>query len=108
MPSCSRRTGRPDGAVTLVFAGVDDHPGTLETLQRLGFARPSEAIAVVRGWLHGRYRALRSERARGLITGLVPRLLAIVRRHRRPRRHAAAAGRVPGPAAGRRPALRFV
>ncbi len=68
----------PEGSVTLVFAGVDDHPGTVETLQRLGFARPSEAIAVVRGWLHGRYRALRSERARGLITGLVPRLLSIV------------------------------
>ena len=68
----------PEGSVTLVFAGVDDHPGTVETLQRLGFARPSEAIGIVRGWLHGRYRALRSERARSLITGLVPRLLAIV------------------------------
>ncbi|MDR6291124.1 MULTISPECIES: bifunctional [glutamine synthetase] adenylyltransferase/[glutamine synthetase]-adenylyl-L-tyrosine phosphorylase [Inquilinus] len=68
----------PEGSVALVFAGADDHPGTVETLQRLGFARPPEAIAIVRGWLHGRYRALRSDRARTLINSLLPRLLAIV------------------------------
>lgn len=68
----------PEGAVALVFAGADDHPATVETLARLGYARPSDAIAIVRGWLHGRYRALRSERARGLLGSLLPRLLAIV------------------------------
>ena len=68
----------PEGSVALVFAGADDHPGTVETLQRLGFAKPPEAIAIVRELVHGRYRALRSRRARSLITGLLPRLLAIV------------------------------
>jgi [glutamine synthetase] adenylyltransferase / [glutamine synthetase]-adenylyl-L-tyrosine phosphorylase len=60
----------------LVFTGIADDPETLATLSRLGFAEPAAVAAMVRGWHHGRYRATRSQRARELLTELVPALLA--------------------------------
>ena len=60
----------------LVFTGADDDPGTLETLTRLGFKNPSTVAAQVRAWHHGRYRSMRSSRARELLTELMPALLA--------------------------------
>ena len=51
-----------------------------QTLARLGFADPHAVSAMVRGWHHGRYRAMRSQRARELLTELVPTLLKRVRR----------------------------
>ena len=59
----------------LVFTGIEDDPDTLATLARLGFADPRAVSAMVRGWHHGRYRAMRSQRARELLTELVPSLL---------------------------------
>ncbi len=59
----------------LVFTGIEDDPDTLETLRRLGFADPASVSAIVRGWHHGRYRATRSQRARELLTELVPAVL---------------------------------
>jgi glutamate-ammonia-ligase adenylyltransferase len=59
----------------LVFTGIEDDPDTLATLARLGFADPQAVSAMVRGWHHGRYRATRSQRARELLTELVPALL---------------------------------
>ena len=64
------------GPGNLVFTGIADDPETLATLSRLGFAEPSAVAAMVRGWHHGRYRATRSQRARELLTELVPALLA--------------------------------
>ncbi|MDO9711944.1 bifunctional [glutamine synthetase] adenylyltransferase/[glutamine synthetase]-adenylyl-L-tyrosine phosphorylase [Paracraurococcus lichenis] len=68
----------PDGNATgnLVFTGVEDDPGTLATLKRLGFNDPPSVAAMVRAWHHGRPRATRSERARELLTALMPALLA--------------------------------
>jgi [glutamine synthetase] adenylyltransferase / [glutamine synthetase]-adenylyl-L-tyrosine phosphorylase len=63
------------GPGNLVFTGSEDDPETLETLSRLGFAEPHTVAALVRGWHHGRYRATRSQRARELLTELVPALL---------------------------------
>ena len=60
---------------SLVFTGVEDHPGTLETLSSLGFARGSEISAAIRRWHTGGLRATRTERARVLLTKLVPPLL---------------------------------
>ncbi|MFC7475208.1 bifunctional [glutamine synthetase] adenylyltransferase/[glutamine synthetase]-adenylyl-L-tyrosine phosphorylase [Dankookia sp. GCM10030260] len=76
----------PDGAGTgnLVFTGVDDDPGTLATLKRLGFADPASVGAMVRAWHHGRPRATRSERARELLTALMPMLLAAFGRQSNP------------------------
>ncbi|CAN5387990.1 bifunctional [glutamine synthetase] adenylyltransferase/[glutamine synthetase]-adenylyl-L-tyrosine phosphorylase [soil metagenome] len=59
----------------LVFTGTDDDPGTLETLQALGFKDASAAAGIVRRWHHGRFRATTSARARELLTELMPALL---------------------------------
>lgn len=63
------------GGRSLVFTGVEDDPETVETLKEMGFADPSHVIGRVRVWHHGRYRSTRSERARQLLTELMPRLL---------------------------------
>lgn len=60
---------------TLVFTGVDDHPGTLETLTQMGFRRGSEVSEAIRTWHRGGLRATRTERARVLLTKLIPPLL---------------------------------
>ena len=59
----------------MVFAGEADDPGTIEALTRMGYERPSDAIAAVRGWHHGRYPAVRSPRARELLTEVQPLLI---------------------------------
>lgn len=61
---------------SLVFTGGEDDPETLETLTRLGFKQASEVSAAIRGWHFGRYSAMRSGRAREIMTELVPRLLS--------------------------------
>ena len=58
----------------LVFTGDGEDPGTVDTLMRLGFKNPSAAIAAVKGWHYGRYRAMRSERAREILTEFTPAL----------------------------------
>jgi len=65
------------GPGNLVFTGVEDDPETLRTLSRLGFAKPPAVSALVRGWHHGRLRATRSQRAREILTELIPELLRI-------------------------------
>jgi glutamate-ammonia-ligase adenylyltransferase len=68
--------GAEDGAAgDLVFTGVEDDPATIATLRGLGFQNPSAVAATVRAWHHGRTRATRSERARELLTALMPALL---------------------------------
>ncbi len=59
----------------LVFTGVEDDPETLVTLSGMGFKEPEKITATVRGWHHGRYRAVRSERARQILTEITPHLL---------------------------------
>ena len=59
----------------LVFTGGESDPETLRTLERLGFTNPEAVDAAVRGWHHGRCRAMRSSRARELLTELMPVLL---------------------------------
>ena len=59
----------------LVFTGVDDDPGTVETLRGLGFSNPGAAIATIRNWHRGRVPATRTGRGRELLTAILPRLL---------------------------------
>ncbi len=59
----------------LVFTGAEADPDTLDTLAALGFSNPLTVDDVVRGWHHGRYTAMRSTRARELLTELMPVLL---------------------------------
>ena len=62
-------------AGNLVFTGVADDPGTLATLRSLGFRNPEVAAETVRGWHFGRRAAVRSPRAREVLTELTPALL---------------------------------
>jgi glutamate-ammonia-ligase adenylyltransferase len=59
----------------MVFAGEADDPATIETLRRMGYERPGNAIAAVRGWHHGRYPAIRTQRSRELLTEVQPLLI---------------------------------
>lgn len=61
---------------SLVFTGSVDDPETLATLQRLGFKQPGQVIETVRGWHFGRRSAITSQRAREVLTELVPALLS--------------------------------
>ncbi|MDH5749054.1 MAG: bifunctional [glutamine synthetase] adenylyltransferase/[glutamine synthetase]-adenylyl-L-tyrosine phosphorylase [Rhodospirillales bacterium] len=68
-------TSAGGSAGNLVFTGGDVDPETIETLTKLGFKNPETVDGVVRGWHHGRVRAVRSARARELLTELMPVLL---------------------------------
>ncbi|HEX4636518.1 MAG TPA: bifunctional [glutamine synthetase] adenylyltransferase/[glutamine synthetase]-adenylyl-L-tyrosine phosphorylase [Rhizomicrobium sp.] len=59
----------------LVFTGVEEDPETLETLFAMGFHDAAHVSSAVRGWHHGRIRAMRSQRARELLTKLIPSIL---------------------------------
>lgn len=62
----------------LAFTGEDHHPDTLHTLEELGFREPETASTIVRNWHRGRYNAMRSTRARELLTELTPPLLTAI------------------------------
>jgi glutamate-ammonia-ligase adenylyltransferase len=72
------------GPGSLVFTGAKDDPATLATLEGMGFANAASVAAAVRAWHHGRPRAARSERARELLTELMPALLAALARQQDP------------------------
>ncbi len=63
---------------SLVFTGGEDDPATLETLQSMGFKHASETSATIRGWHFGRYPAMRTARAREILTELMPKLLKVL------------------------------
>lgn len=63
------------GPGSLVFTGTDDDPDTVRTLAAMGFSDGASVSNMVRGWHTGRYRAMRSTRARELLTELMPTLL---------------------------------
>ena len=63
------------GSANMVFAGEADDPATVEALTEMGYTRASEIIALVRGWHHGRYPAVRTPRARELLTEVQPALI---------------------------------
>lgn len=62
-------------AGSLVFTGVDPTPDTLETLEKLGFSDPHAVWSRFNGWAGGKARAVRTARARELLTTLAPRLI---------------------------------
>ncbi len=59
----------------LVFSGTGNDPATLATLRTLGFREPERAAETVRGWHFGRRPAVRTARAREVLTELVPALM---------------------------------
>jgi len=67
-----------EAAGNLVFTGGEPDPETLKTIETLGYANAETVDATIRGWHHGRYRAMRSTRARELLTELMPELLSAI------------------------------
>jgi glutamate-ammonia-ligase adenylyltransferase len=63
------------GGANMVFAGKSDDPGTIDALGGMGYQRPNDVVAAVRGWHHGRYPAVRTPRARELLTEVQPALI---------------------------------
>lgn len=59
----------------LVFTGVDDDPGTVETLTAQGFSNPSAAIQTIRNWHRGAVPATKTARGRELLTAILPQML---------------------------------
>jgi len=72
------------GPGNLVFTGAEDDRETLRTLSQLGFVDPAAVSALVRSWHHGRVPATRSQRAREILTELIPELLRIFGTTRHP------------------------
>jgi len=72
------------GGANMVFAGEADDPATVEALTRMGYTRASEVIALIRGWHHGRHPAVRSARARELLTEMQPVLVEALARTANP------------------------
>ena len=72
------------GPGSLVFTGVTDDPATIATLQGMGFTNATAVASAVRAWHHGRPRATRSERARELLTELMPALLTALSKQQDP------------------------
>jgi glutamate-ammonia-ligase adenylyltransferase len=68
----------------LVFVGEDDDPETMATLAGMRFEDPAQVSRIVRGWHHGRYQAMKSARARELLTELIPALLEAFSESHRP------------------------
>lgn len=65
-----------NGEDTLDLAGRDVPAATATRLAAFGFQNVGGMVATMRGWQAGRLRATRSERARDLLTLLLPALLA--------------------------------
>lgn len=59
----------------LVFTGDDEDPDTIKTLEKMGFARASDIIKIIKAWHVARIPALRTTQARQLLTELIPDLL---------------------------------
>ena len=69
----------------LDFRGDDPEPAaTVVALNGLGYTDTKRIIMAVRGWLTGRVRALRSSRARDLMTTMVPSILMTLGRQPNP------------------------
>ncbi len=62
-------------AAPMSFADPDHDPDTLAALGALGYAEPRRALDVVRGWLGGKYPAVRAARTGELLEQLAPSLL---------------------------------
>jgi glutamate-ammonia-ligase adenylyltransferase len=72
------------GPGSLVFTGTDNDPETVRTLGVLGFKDGASIAMAVRAWHAGRARAMRSGRARELLTELMPSLLQALGRTAQP------------------------
>ncbi len=71
-------------AGALVFPKDKDDRETLDTLSKLGFKEPLAASHLIRGWLAGEYRALKTEIALSEFQAILPALLDALSRSGNP------------------------
>jgi glutamate-ammonia-ligase adenylyltransferase len=71
-------------AGALVFPADKDDRETLDTLAKMGFQEPLAASHLIRGWLTGEYRALKTEAARAEFQAILPALLDALSRSGNP------------------------
>ena len=77
--------GTQSAGPELDFRGDDPEPaGTVAALNSLGYHDTKRIVTAVRQWLTGRVRALRSSRARDLMTTMVPSILVTLGRQANP------------------------
>lgn len=77
-------TDAPEQADGLDFRAEHAAAQTEAAVAALGFGQPKHVADAVRGWLEGRVRALRSQRARDLMEAVLPALLAALGRQPQP------------------------
>lgn len=68
-PSLANDTG------DLVLTGVEPDPSTVETFARHGFSNPEDVIKTIQRWHHGKVPAMRTTKAREILTELMPALI---------------------------------
>ncbi len=68
----------------LVFTGIENDPETVKALIAMGFSDGEMVASLIRGWHHGRYSSTKTQRARELITELVPKILKAMARTANP------------------------
>ena len=68
----------------LLFPKDKDDRETLDTLSKMGFKEPLAASHLIRGWLAGEYRALKTEAAQGEFQAILPALLDALSRSGNP------------------------
>ncbi len=68
----------------LIFPRDKDDRETLDTLAKLGFKEPLAASHLIRGWLAGDYRALKTEAAQSEFQAILPALLDALSRSGNP------------------------
>ena len=56
----------------------------VQVLSQKGFSDPSNSALIIEGWLQGRYRALKSDRSRSVMTALLPSLLSTISKSQDP------------------------
>ncbi|KLN59568.1 hypothetical protein WH96_17010 [Kiloniella spongiae] len=66
---------QPNTTKNLVFTGHEAAPELVEELEKIGFQDGARVFQIITKWKQGKYRAVRSDRSRRLITEIVPVLL---------------------------------
>lgn len=63
--------------ILLSFPSDKYHPATIKTIEDAKFHDAKKAYELIQGWMLGRYRACRTDRAREILKNLIPEMLNV-------------------------------
>lgn len=63
--------------ILLSFPSDKYHPATIKTIEDAKFHDAKKAYELIQGWMLGRYRACRTDRAREILKNLIPEMLKV-------------------------------